>query len=98
MPPLRRRTWRNAIVTAGVLVPVIGYVVYSSFHVGDVECEVCITFEGRDACRTVAAKTEEDGMRGAVTNTCAQLASGVTDTLRCERTLPRKAACRPAGG
>lgn len=95
MPPPRRHAWRNALVSLGVLVPVIAYVVYSSFHAGAVECEICITFEGRDACRTVAAKTEEEGLRGAVTNACAQLASGVTDTLRCERTLPRKAECRP---
>jgi hypothetical protein len=98
MPP-RRHPWRNAVVTLGVLLPVIGYVVYSSFQVSEVECEVCITFEGRDACRTVAGKTEEDSMRGAVTNTCALLSSGVTDTLRCERTQPRKAQChRLAGG
>jgi hypothetical protein len=93
-----RRRWRNALITLGVLLPVMGYVVYSSFQVGDVECEVCITFEGRDACRTVAGKTEADSTRGAVTNTCAQLASGVTDTLRCERTVPRKAECRRARG
>jgi hypothetical protein len=98
MPTARRHPWRNALVTLAVLVPVIGYVVYSSFHVGDVECEVCITFEGRDACRTVAAKTEEEGLRGAVNNACALLSSGVTDTLRCERAERRKAQCRRVGG
>lgn len=94
----RRHPWRNAIVTAGVLLPVIGYVIYSSFQVSDFECEVCITFNGRDTCRTVAGKTEADSMRGAVTNTCALLASGVTDTMRCERTTPRKAGCRRVAG
>jgi len=97
MPP-RRHPWRNALVTLGVLLPVIGYVVYSSFQVSEFECEVCITFEGADACRTVAGKTQEDSLRGAVTNTCAQLSSGVTDTLRCERTRPRKADCRRVAG
>ena len=94
----RRHPWRNALVTLGVLLPVIGYVVYSSFHVSDFECEVCITFNGRDACRTVAGKTQEDSMRGAITNTCAQLASGVTDSMHCERTAPRKAECRRVAG
>ena len=97
MPSRPRRT-RNALVTLGVLLPVIGYVVWSSFQVSDFECDVCITFEGRDACRTVAAKTEEESMRGALTNTCALLASGVTDSLRCERTRPRKAQCRRVAG
>ena len=96
--PARRRRGRNALVTLGVLLPVIGYVVWSSFQVSEFECEVCISFGGRDACRTVAGKTEEDSLRGAVTNTCALLSSGVTDTLRCERTTPRKAQCRRVAG
>jgi hypothetical protein len=97
MPP-RRYSQRNAIVTLVVLLPVIGYVVYSSFQVNDFECEVCITFAGRDECRTVQGKTQEEAMRGAVNNTCALLASGVTDSMRCERTVPRTAHCRRAGG
>ena len=94
----RPRRARNALVTLGVLLPVIGYVVWSSFQVSDFECSVCITFEGRDTCRTVAGKTEEESMRGAMTNACALLSSGVTDTLRCERTKPRKADCRRVAG
>ena len=96
--PARRHPWRNALVTLGVLLPVGGYVVWSSFQVSDFECEVCITFGGRDACRTVAGKTEEDAIRGALNNTCALLSSGVTDTLRCERTTPRKLECRELSG
>ena len=53
----RRHPWRNAIVTAAVLLPVIGFVVYSSFQVSEYECDVCITFNGRQACRTVAARS-----------------------------------------
>ncbi|MGH9410711.1 MAG: hypothetical protein ACRD1V_14805 [Vicinamibacterales bacterium] len=80
-------------MTLGVLLPVLAYVVYASLQAGGVTCEVCITFEGRDACRTVQSKTAEDSTRGAITNTCALLASGVTDSLRCERTRPRKVEC-----
>lgn len=98
MPPPRKHPWRNAIVSAAVLLPVIGYVVYSSFHVNEFECELCITFAGRQACRTVAAKTEEESMRGALTNACALLSSGVTDTLKCERTQPDKIECRRSAG
>jgi len=90
----RRHPWRNTLVTLAVLLPVAGYVVYSSFQVSDFECEVCITFGGRDVCRTVAGKTQEDSLRGAITNACALLAGGVTETLRCERTVPRKSECR----
>ena len=96
--PARRHPWRNAIVTAGVLLPAISFVIWSSFQVSEYECELCMTFAGGDACRTVAGKTEEDAMRGALNNTCAQLTSGVTETLRCERTTPRKLECRELKG
>ena len=36
----------------------------------------------------MTGKTEKEGMRTGVDNACAILASGVTDTLRCQRTLP----------
>jgi hypothetical protein len=91
----KQHSRRNALITLAVLAPIFGYVVYSSFQVSDFECEVCITFEGRDACRTVTGKTEAEGLRTGIDNTCAQLASGVTDTMRCARSQPRKAGCRP---
>jgi len=90
----KRHPWRNAIVTLGFLLPIGGFVVWSSFQVSDYECEVCMAFEGRDVCRTVTGKTEVEGMRTGIDNACALLASGVTDSLRCQRTTPRKAQCR----
>ncbi len=91
----RKHPWRNTIVTLGFLGPVFGYVIYSSFQVSDFECRVCIDFEGRKVCRTVTGKTEVEGMRTAIDNACAHVSSGVTDTLRCQRTTPTSASCRP---
>jgi len=81
-------------VTAVVLLGLIGFVVYSSLRVGGVRCEVCIDFEGRQACRAVDANTESEARAAAVTNACALLASGVTQVMACERTPPTKAECR----
>ncbi len=69
-------------------------VVYSSFQVSDFECEVCMAFEGQETCRTVTGKTEMEGLRTGIDNACAILASGVTDTLRCQRGQPKKASCK----
>jgi hypothetical protein len=82
------------MVTLAFLLPVVGVVVYSSFHVSDYECEVCMDFEGGHACRKVTGKTKMEVLRSATDNACALLASGVTDTLRCTRTTPTKAECR----
>ena len=91
----KKHPWRNAIVTLAVLLPIAAVVIYSSFQVSDFECEVCIAFEGHETCRTVTGKTEQEGLRTGIDNACALLASGVTDTLRCTRTMPKKAVCRP---
>lgn len=90
----KKHPWRNTVVTLAVLGPVAAVVIYSSFHVSDFECEVCIEFQGRQMCRKVNAKTKEEALRGAIDNTCALLSSGVTDTLRCQRTMPSKTECR----
>jgi hypothetical protein len=95
MASRKRRRWLSTITAIVILVPVAGFVVYSSFQVSDYECEVCITYGGQEVCRTVTGKTEAEGLRGAVDNACALLAGGVTDTLRCTRTPPTRASCRP---
>jgi hypothetical protein len=84
-------SWLAAVVLVGI----VAVVVVSSFHVASVRCEVCVTFDGEQACRSVEAATEQEARAGAHTNACALLASGVTDTLACERTEATSAHCGP---
>jgi len=80
-------------VTAAVLIGLIGFVVWSSLHIGGVRCDVCIDFNGRQACRTVDGNTEQETRAAAITNACAFLASGVTQVMACEHTPPTRAEC-----
>ena len=66
----------------------LGFVVYSTMHAGGVRCQVCITFQGRSACRTASARTGELALRTATENACALIASGVTDSNQCTHTEP----------
>lgn len=50
--------------------------------------EVCITFEGRQACRVASGPTQQEAVRTATDNACAVLASGVTSSMACGRTAP----------
>jgi len=77
------------VTALAVLVPVVAFVVYSSFQISDIECEVCIAFEGREVCRTVRSASETEALRGATDNACA--------LLRCARTPATRAGCRPVG-
>jgi hypothetical protein len=72
---------------------IVAVVVATSLDVGVVRCEVCMAFAGRQACRSVDAATEDEAKQGAITNACALLASGVTDTMACERATPTKTSC-----
>ena len=87
--------WRGPIATVAILTPLMAYIVWSSFQVSAFECEVCMRFEGREACRTVTGQTEEEGLRTGRDNACALLTSGVTNTLRCTGQRPARASCRP---
>jgi hypothetical protein len=82
---MKRTSW----IALAVLAAIGGFVVYSSFSVGGVRCEVCVDFDGAHACRTVDGSTEQDALAAARTNACAQVTSGVTNMLACERMVSR---------
>jgi hypothetical protein len=67
---------------------VVGFVVYSTVGTGRIRCEVCITYQGRQACRTASASTRELALRTATENACALISSGVTDSNQCHNTPP----------
>jgi hypothetical protein len=69
--------WTSWVSLVG-LAAIVTVVVYTSLDVGAVRCEVCITFEGRQACRAVDGATEAEAQQSAINNACALLASGVT--------------------
>lgn len=58
-----------------------------------VECEVCLAYGGREACRTGSASDRDGAIRGAVSTACAVLSSGVTRGMECDRTPPRSVQC-----
>ena len=81
---MKTSVWLGMIFLAAV----IGFAVYSSLHTGRVRCQVCITFQGRQACRTASAATRESALRTATENACAEISSGITDSNQCHNTPP----------
>jgi hypothetical protein len=78
----------------GALVLLGGFVVYTSLEAGTVRCEVCVDFDGRRACGAVDGPSENEALAAARTNVCAHVASGVTQTMACERAVPSSSLCR----
>ncbi len=81
---MKKSVWIGILFVAIV----VGFVIYSTMNTGRIRCEVCITFQGRQACRTVSAPSRELALRTATENACAQIASGVTDSNQCNNTQP----------
>jgi len=67
---------------------VIGFIVFSTFHQQRTRCQVCMSFNGQRDCRIASATNRQEALRTAISNACAQLASGVTETTQCENTKP----------
>jgi hypothetical protein len=69
---------------------VLAVIIYSSMNLARQRVEVCMQFNGNTACRTAAGSTKEFALRTATSNACAQISSGVTDSIACERSEPVK--------
>ncbi|HLJ14650.1 MAG TPA: hypothetical protein VKV15_09155 [Bryobacteraceae bacterium] len=79
---------KPAIIGLFIFLAIAGYIVYSTLTATRHRVNVCMTFNGRTECRTAAGTTRDFALRSAVTNACALIASGVTDTVRCEQSQP----------
>jgi hypothetical protein len=70
-----------------------GFVVYSSFQLDTVTCEVCMEYRGNSQCRSVGGETQKEAQGGAIVNACAFISGGVTDRMACERATPTSVRC-----
>ena len=84
-----------ARVFAGVMLGAafIAAMFFATQRESAVQCELCMEFGGRTACRTTSAADRDAAVRGAITTACAVLSSGVTQGLECDRTPPRSLSC-----
>ena len=77
---------KKSVLLAIVFVAVvIAAVVYTSLSAGAgrYRCEVCVEFQGRKSCRIAAAATAQQALRTAQDNACAEISSGMSDSMQC---------------
>jgi Na+/alanine symporter len=67
---------------------VIALIAYSTLVGKLYRAEICMVYQGRTACKTVTGKSETAVVRGGISNACADIAAGVTETMGCEQTQP----------
>jgi hypothetical protein len=58
-----------------------------------VECEACVTYEGRQACKAATGPSREEAERSAISTACAVVTGGVTRSIECQRLEPLSLHC-----
>jgi hypothetical protein len=81
---------RPALAGIFFVVAVLVAIVYMTFSLSrGVRGEICMEFNGRTACKTVSGDTRQHVLQTGVSNACADISSGVTDTIACEHAEPK---------
>ncbi len=84
---------RAKLILGLALLGFVGYVVYSTLHLAQVTCELCMRYNGLRDCATASGTTELEARNTAVTVACANISSGVTDSIACSNTPPESVNC-----
>ena len=82
------------IAVAVLLLGGLALIVYSSMGLAQVAGEICITYNGRTACRVASGVVEAEAIRTAADMACSGLASGMTDRINCQSTKPSRITWR----
>ena len=81
---------KAALIGILFLLVVVGAIVYSTSTLAAHKVEVCMEFKGQTSCRSASGSTEEFALRTATNNACATISSGVTDSIACDQSTPKK--------
>ena len=84
------RQWTIGIA---VVVATGGLLYWMTLAGAGTECEACMRYEGREACRSATGADRQEAERTAIATACALVSSGVTDTIRCQGIEPLKLTC-----
>ncbi len=76
------------------LVGFVAFVIYSSLDLNQFTCEICMDYNGLTNCGTASGTTEMEARSTAITVACANISSGVTDSMACSNTPPKSVDCR----
>ncbi len=77
------------ILAAGFL----AYLVYSTFSLASVTCEVCVEFNGRVDCRIASGTTADEATDTALNNACALLTNGRDELISCTQMQAQSTMC-----
>lgn len=76
-----------------IVVLVFGFITWKMTHLAQIECHLCIEFNGNRKCTKALGPTEADARKEAQSTLCSNLASGVTEVVACGRAEQQDVTC-----
>lgn len=84
---------RTAILTLIVLLGVGALIWFGMQGTSDVQCRVCLTWNGEQRCQESAGASESEAVDRARTAICQLLAGDRSDNINCGRQEPDSVEC-----
>jgi hypothetical protein len=78
------------IIVAGFVV----LLMWSTLASQQVECEVCVEFNGRRNCATASAANETQAAQSAQSTACGTVSSGMAESVLCGDAAPVSRRCQ----
>lgn len=85
---------RSSIITIVFIVAFGALLLFNTLSAQKHECTVCVEFNGKRNCATASNETEAEAERAAQTTACGTLASGMDQSIACDRTPPISRQCK----
>ena len=85
---------RSSIITLIFIVAFGAMLLFNTLSAQKHECTVCVEFNGKRNCATASNETEAEAERAAQTTACGTLASGMDQSIACDRTPPISRQCK----
>ena len=92
--PIRRPISKPVIVGILFAIGLFGLILYQTLGMRQVECEVCMEFDGRTKCLTVRGQDETQATQTAKDNACSYVTVGRAEAFRCAAIPPATTRCR----
>jgi hypothetical protein len=70
------------------------FLLWTTLSAQNVECEVCVEFNGERNCAVASHENEAQAVQSAQTTACGPLARGMNDVIACGNRPPVKKLCR----
>lgn len=85
---------KSTLITVAIVLGFVGILLYSTLSAQQVECEACVTFNGKTNCAAASGVDEAEALETAVNTACGTISAGMAESIQCANRPPERPVCR----